>query len=137
MSPHDGENGAMKSFKSFVSGGTAGVISKSIIAPIERVKYLFIVNSILSSKTSNRKFSYQLFYTDFLHIIKAHGISNLWRGNLMNVARIFPHAAIVQIKKLRISRFLIIWEPDFTKTMGRLWHKLSCFYAGRLQDYLH
>ena len=37
----------MRTLKSFISGGVAGVISKSLIAPIERVKYLFIVNKII------------------------------------------------------------------------------------------
>jgi hypothetical protein len=40
-------NRSLKTFKSFISGGVAGVISKSIIAPIERVKYLFIVNNVI------------------------------------------------------------------------------------------
>lgn len=34
-----------KTVKSFISGGIAGVVSKTIIAPIERVKYLFIVRA--------------------------------------------------------------------------------------------
>lgn len=36
-----------KTVKSFVSGGIAGVVSKTIIAPIERVKYLFIVQPLV------------------------------------------------------------------------------------------
>lgn len=59
------------------------------------MKYLFIVLLSIPRKTSNRAFTYQLFYSDFLHIVRKHGILNLWRGNLLNVARIFPHAAIV------------------------------------------
>jgi hypothetical protein len=39
----EGEHNPFKSVKSFVSGGVAGVIAKSMIAPIERIKYLFIV----------------------------------------------------------------------------------------------
>jgi len=96
-----------KSLNSFLSGGIAGVISKTVIAPIERIKYLFIVNSPISRKTSNRKFTYRLFVTDFLHVVQKHGVFNLWRGNLLNVARIFPHAAIVKLELYRISQFLI------------------------------
>lgn len=92
-----------KSLSSFLSGGIAGVISKTVIAPIERIKYLFIVNSPISRKTSNRKFTYRLFVTDFLHVVNKHGVFNLWRGNLLNVARIFPHAAIVKLEVCRIS----------------------------------
>lgn len=36
-----------KTAKSFISGGIAGVVSKTIIAPIERVKYLFIVQTLI------------------------------------------------------------------------------------------
>lgn len=32
-----------KILKSFISGGFAGMCSKTLVAPIERVKYLFIV----------------------------------------------------------------------------------------------
>ena len=102
-----------KSLSSFLSGGVAGVISKTVIAPIERIKYLFIVNSPISRKTSNRKFSYRLFMTDFLHVVNKHGVLNLWRGNLLNVAKIFPHAAIVNLIIYRISPFLIFCEPNF------------------------
>lgn len=35
-----------KSVSSFVSGGMAGVVAKTIIAPIERVKFLFIVKPL-------------------------------------------------------------------------------------------
>lgn len=97
-----------KSAISFFSGGVAGVISKSVIAPIERIKYLFIVNHPISRKTSNRKFTYRLFITDFLHVVNRHGVLNLWRGNTLNVARIFPHAAIVKLEVYRTSPFLII-----------------------------
>ncbi len=96
MKDHEQGKHLSKTIKSFISGGVAGVVSKTIIAPIERVKYLFIVRKLISRKTSNRVFTYQLFISDFKHIVKTHGVLNLWRGNLLNVARIFPHAAIVQ-----------------------------------------
>ena len=40
--------------------------------------------------------------TDFLHVVNKHGVWNLWRGNLLNVVRIFPHAAIVILELFRI-----------------------------------
>lgn len=91
---HEGKRGS-KSLSSFFSGGIAGVVAKTIIAPIERVKFLFIVKLVLCRQTSNRKFTYRMFLSDSLHIINKHGILNLWRGNIMNIARVFPHAAVV------------------------------------------
>ena len=33
----------LKITKSFISGGIAGALNKTFIAPVERVKYLFVV----------------------------------------------------------------------------------------------
>jgi hypothetical protein len=35
----------LKITKSFISGGIAGALNKTFIAPVERVKYLFVVAS--------------------------------------------------------------------------------------------
>lgn len=43
-----------KILKSFVSGGIAGMCSKTLVAPIERVKYLFIVLSFLARRPTGR-----------------------------------------------------------------------------------
>ena len=48
-------------------------------------------------QTSNRQFSYNLYIKDFIYIVKNHGFFNLWRGNLMSVARIFIYSAIVKL----------------------------------------
>ena len=109
----EGRRGS-KSLSSFLSGGIAGVVVKTIIAPIERVKFLFIVKLVLCRQTSNRKFTYRMFLSDSLHIINKHGILNLWRGNLMNIARVFPHAAVVHLSTLRTFPSLITSEIDST-----------------------
>lgn len=57
-----------KYIKSFLSGGIAAIVSKSIIAPIERVKYTYIVIHILF-QTRSKAFTYKLFFTDFMYII--------------------------------------------------------------------
>lgn len=119
MGGHGEEKGKhLNSMSSFISGGVAGVVAKTIIAPIERVKFLFIVDILLSRKTSNRKFTYGLFLSDSRLIVKQHGIFNLWRGNLMNVARVFPNAALVHTSTCRTSPSLITYEPHFTVKMA-------------------
>ena len=82
------------------------MVSKTMIAPIERVKYLFVVYHVVDRETRNRKFTYRLYLADLTSIVQKHGILNLWRGNLMNVARIFPHAAIVLPHRPRTSQSL-------------------------------
>ena len=41
---HSKEIEEHKILKSFISGGVAGSLNKTLIAPVERVKYLFVVN---------------------------------------------------------------------------------------------
>lgn len=38
------EETRIKILKSFISGGLAGIISKTMIAPVDRVKYFYVVN---------------------------------------------------------------------------------------------
>ena len=129
----ENHSGHTKNISSFLSGGIAGMIAKTIIAPIERIKYLFVVFSILSRKTSNRKFTYQLFKHDFLTIVNKHGILNLWRGNLLNIGRVFPTAAIVLTSTLRISQYLTILERGFTIKTDHLSSKSYCICVELLQ----
>lgn len=74
-------------YNSFISGGIAGIIAKTSIAPFERVKVIFQVNHI--------EFSYNNFFNELIHIYKKNGITNLFRGNILNCIRIFPYSSIV------------------------------------------
>lgn len=42
------EKEQLKITKSFISGGIAGALNKTFIAPVERVKYLFVVVRLLA-----------------------------------------------------------------------------------------
>lgn len=58
-----------------------------MIAPIERVKYIFV--------TSNRLFTFAECWKEAGSIVRETGVRKLWRGNLMNCVRIFPYSSIV------------------------------------------
>lgn len=73
--------------KRFVFGGIAGISGKTIIAPIERIKYIFV--------TSSRFFTFKNGLKEANNIVKKTGFLMLWRGNLLNVIRVFPYAALV------------------------------------------
>jgi len=74
-----------KYLTSFVSGGVAGILSKSLVAPFDRVKILF--------QTSTKKFTYQSAIHEGLHICKNEGFWALWKGNGATAVRVFPYAA--------------------------------------------
>ena len=68
---------------SLFSGAFAGMISRSLTSPLERIKILQQVNVGKSS-----------LWTTFLHVLYKEGIMAFWKGNLANCLRVGPHSAI-------------------------------------------
>lgn len=73
-------------------GGTAAAISKTIVAPIERVKLLLQVQA--ASKQIAEADQYKGIIDCFVRIPREQGALSFWRGNLANVIRYFPTQAL-------------------------------------------
>jgi len=83
----------MTSFaKDFIAGGVAAAVSKTAVAPIERVKLLLQVQH--ASKQITEAQRYKGIVDCFVRIPKEQGIGAFWRGNLANVIRYFPTQAL-------------------------------------------
>ena len=97
----------LKAHESLVLSGTAAVISKTVSAPLVRVKLLLqnqgelIIHDRLSTP-----------YTGFLNcthrIIKNEGVLSLWRGNFTNCLRYFPYQAINFTLKEKFKQILFV-----------------------------
>ena len=76
--------------KDFFSGGIAGTLSKTICAPMERIKLL------IQTQSSNNKIKepYKGIRDCFLRILKDDGVLSFWRGNGANCIRYFPTQAL-------------------------------------------
>jgi solute carrier family 25 (adenine nucleotide translocator) protein 4/5/6/31 len=74
------------------SGGTAAAVSKTAVAPIERVKLLLQVQD--ASLTIAKDKRYKGIVDVLVRIPKEQGIAAFWRGNLANVIRYFPTQAL-------------------------------------------
>jgi solute carrier family 25 (adenine nucleotide translocator) protein 4/5/6/31 len=76
----------------FMIGGVSAAVSKTVVAPIERVKLL------LQVQDANKKIAADKRYNGigdcFSRVIKEQGFASLWRGNLANVIRYFPTQAL-------------------------------------------
>lgn len=88
--------GGQKMKKSFMTdfliGGVSAAVSKTVVAPIERVKLLLQVQDASSTiKAENR---YKGIGDCFARVAKEQGIASFWRGNLANVIRYFPTQAL-------------------------------------------
>ncbi|XP_037934672.1 ADP,ATP carrier protein [Teleopsis dalmanni] len=78
--------------KDFAAGGISAAVSKTAVAPIERVKLLLQVQHI--SKQISPDKQYKGMVDCFVRIPKEQGFASYWRGNLANVIRYFPTQAL-------------------------------------------
>ncbi|KAI6203129.1 ADP/ATP translocase [Aphelenchoides besseyi] len=74
------------------SGGTAAAVSKTAVAPIERVKLLLQVQDASTTITADKR--YKGIVDVLTRVPKEQGFTALWRGNLANVIRYFPTQAL-------------------------------------------
>lgn len=92
------KGGAKKGFdaKKFVidlaTGGTAAAVSKTAVAPIERVKLLLQVQDASATIAADKR--YKGIIDVLVRVPKEQGFISLWRGNLANVIRYFPTQAL-------------------------------------------
>jgi len=78
--------------KDFVAGGISAAVSKTAVAPIERVKLLLQVQHVSKQLTPDQQ--YKGMIDCFVRIPKEQGFLAFWRGNLANVIRYFPTQAL-------------------------------------------
>ncbi len=73
-------------WRTFVSGGIAGSVAKTLVAPIDRVKILLQVH--------NKHYEHYGIFESFYRIYQKEGFFALYKGNGAQMLRIFPYAAL-------------------------------------------
>lgn len=86
------EKGVTGFLTDFLMGGVSGAVSKTVAAPIERVK-LLVQNQDEMIKSGRLSKPYQGVADCFSRTVKEEGFLSLWRGNATNVIRYFPTQA--------------------------------------------
>jgi len=98
-----------------VLGGTAAAISKTIAAPIERVKLL--LQNQKGSKTITKP--YDGIMDAFRRVPQEQGVMSLWRGNWANVLRYFPTQALnFMFRDIYKAWFGVPKTASFGKRLG-------------------
>ncbi|KAK1937526.1 adenine nucleotide translocase [Babesia divergens] len=77
----------------FLMGGVSAAISKTTVAPIERVKMLIQTQDTIPEIKSGKIPRYTGIINCFGRVCAEQGVSSLWRGNMANVIRYFPTQA--------------------------------------------
>ncbi|KAK6465339.1 mitochondrial carrier domain-containing protein [Scheffersomyces coipomensis] len=73
---------------SFIAGGVAGAVSRTVVSPFERAKILLQVQGPGSNH------AYQGMFPTIFKMYREEGWRGLFRGNLLNCIRIFPYSAV-------------------------------------------
>jgi len=76
----------------FMAGGISAAVSKTIVAPLERVKILLQIQDAHKSIAKDQQ--YKGMVDCFSRVYKEQGTLSFWRGNVVNVVRYFPTQAL-------------------------------------------
>jgi len=105
--------------ENFVLSGCAAVISKTVSAPIERVK-LMIQNQDEMIKAGRLQIPYKGPIDCFQRVVREEGVRYLWRGNVANCIRYFPTQALNFMFKERIKLMFKTSKTDtYMQSFGK------------------
>jgi len=118
--------GAKKEFswaslaKDWAAGGISAGISKTIVAPIERVKLLIQTQDANPRIKSGEIQRYTGIMNCFTRVSAEQGVGAFWRGNLANVVRYFPTQAFNFMFKDAIKEMMppVDAKRDFMQALG-------------------
>jgi len=97
--------------ENFLLSGAAAVTSKTVAAPIERVK-LLVQNQDEMIKTGRLKTPYANVLDCARRVAAEEGMGSFWRGNLANCLRYFPTQALNFAFKDKIKAFFKASKTD-------------------------
>ncbi|XP_073995404.1 calcium-binding mitochondrial carrier protein SCaMC-2-A-like isoform X2 [Rhodnius prolixus] len=105
-------------WKHFLAGGTAGAVSRTCTAPLDRLKVMVQV----TGKTMRP-------LQGLLQMVKEGGITSMWRGNGINVLKIAPENAVKFLTYDEIKG-MMIHSGDVNKTLNSFDRALAAGIAG-------
>jgi solute carrier family 25 (adenine nucleotide translocator) protein 4/5/6/31 len=106
-----GEFDAMMLLKDLVAGGTSGAVSKTITAPIERVKLIIQTQDANPKIISGEVPRYTGIGNCFTRVASEQGVGAFWRGNFTNCIRYFPTQAFNLAFKDSIKNMFPRYNP--------------------------
>ncbi|KAI7820093.1 mitochondrial carrier domain-containing protein [Kickxella alabastrina] len=88
---HDASENAKYAAMTSIAGGIAGCTAKTVVAPLDRVKILFQTHNSKYVKYAGTHFG---LFKAGKAIYREYGVRGLFRGHSVQLARIFPYAAV-------------------------------------------
>jgi hypothetical protein len=81
-----------KEMRNLLCGGVAGMIAKSFVAPIDRIKIMYQVTSAQFRLRDVPKVAWS--------IVQKEGWQALWKGNTVTMIRVFPYRCVCELLHL-------------------------------------
>lgn len=99
----------------FIAGGVSAAVSKTVVAPLERVKILLQIQDAHKFIPEDQR--YKGIVDCFSRIQKEQGFTSFWRGNVVNVVRYFPTQALNFAFKDKFKQIFMrgVKQEDFWK----------------------
>lgn len=104
----------------WATGGVSAAISKTVVAPIERVKLIIQTQDSNPKIMSGEVPRYTGVVNTLTRVTREQGVASLWRGNLANIIRYFPTQAFNFAFKDTFKRMFPKYDikTDFWKFFG-------------------
>jgi hypothetical protein len=103
----DGRNrvvdGTVRFVSDMVAGGMSAIVSKTVSAPIDRVKLLLQTQKVNNQLTT----AYKGPIDCVVRVYREQGLMSFWRGNFANVFRYFPNHAMNFAFKDKYKTFFV------------------------------
>lgn len=112
----------------FLVGGISAAISKTCVAPIERVKLLLQNQDASSQIKADQR--YKGITDCFVRVAREQGVPSMWRGNMANVIRYFPTQALNFAFKDTFKKYLNPYDKKAQPGMFFIGNILSGGAAG-------
>jgi solute carrier family 25, member 42 len=75
-----------RELRNILAGGIAGMVAKSVVAPLDRIKILYQISAV--------PFHLRDIPRVVVSIVRQEGLSALWKGNAATMLRVFPYSGI-------------------------------------------
>jgi len=95
----------------FAAGGVSGAVSKTITAPIERVKLIIQTQDANPKIKSGEVARYTGIGNCFSRVASEQGVAAMWRGNFTNCIRYFPTQALNLASKDTFKTMFPKYDP--------------------------
>ncbi|EAR99869.1 ADP/ATP transporter on adenylate translocase (macronuclear) [Tetrahymena thermophila SB210] len=110
----------------FIMGGLSAGISKTVAAPLERIKIIFQTQDVHHMVQSGKMEKYLGITNTLKQVYKQEGLLSLWRGNLINVIRYIPTQAL-NLAFVDLNKSLF---KQYDKNTQKVKFMLSHIFAG-------